>query len=74
MTRRIGDAEPNADAWATEDETRADIVGCYQRVWDNADATIDALALDAPGRVPWWTTGDVTLHRIAISARTSLPR
>jgi uncharacterized damage-inducible protein DinB len=60
------DAEPNADAWVTEDETRADIVDCYQRVWDHADATIDALTLDAPGRVPWWRDGDVTLHRILV--------
>ncbi|MFI7063882.1 DinB family protein [Kribbella sp. NPDC050124] len=60
------DAEPNADAWATEDETRADIVDCYRRVWDHADATIDALDLDAPGRVPWWPEGDVTLHRILV--------
>jgi uncharacterized damage-inducible protein DinB len=60
------DAEPNADLWATADETREDIVGLYRRVWAHADATIDALPLDAPGRVPWWTAGrqEVTLHRI----------
>ena len=27
------DAEPNADMWATADESRADIVGLYRRVW-----------------------------------------
>src|SRR5687768_5076059 len=26
-------AEPNADMWATADETREDIVGLYRRVW-----------------------------------------
>lgn len=46
------DAEPDADSWATEDETRARIIDCYRRVWEHADATIDALGLDAPGRVP----------------------
>jgi hypothetical protein len=56
--------EPNADGWATEDETRAQIVDCYRRVREHADATIDALALDAPGRVPWWPgIADVTLHQ-----------
>ncbi|ADB34661.1 protein of unknown function DUF664 [Kribbella flavida DSM 17836] len=60
------DAEPNADAWATADETRADIVDCYRRVGEHADATIDALELDAPGQVPWWTGGAVTLHKILV--------
>ncbi|MDH2429137.1 DinB family protein [Sphaerisporangium sp. TRM90804] len=60
------DAEPNADMWATADESRDDIVALYQRVWAHADATIDALALEAPGRVPWWPEDrrQVTLHRI----------
>ena len=41
------DAEPNADMWATADETREEIVGLYRRAWAHSDATIDALALDA---------------------------
>jgi hypothetical protein len=60
------DAEPNADGWATEDETRAQIVDCYRRVWKHADATIGALALDAPGRVLWWGSAEVTLHQILV--------
>lgn len=62
------DAERNADMWATEDESRDQIVGLYRRVWAHSDATIEALPLDAPGRVPWWGEGrqDVTLHRILI--------
>ena len=61
------DAEDNADMWATADETRGDIEGLYHRVWAHADDTIDALALDAAGRVPWWgDRGDVTLHLILI--------
>ncbi|TDD22492.1 DinB family protein [Nonomuraea diastatica] len=60
------DAEPNADMWATADESREDIVRLYHRVWAHSDATIDALALDAAGEVPWWAEGRrrVTLHRI----------
>ena len=62
------DAEPNTDMWATADESREQIVGLYHRAWAHSDATIDTLALDATGRVPWWP-GDrstVTLHRILV--------
>lgn len=62
------DAEPNADMWATATETREQIVGLYRRAWAHADATIDALALDALGRVPHWPgdRSEVTLHRILV--------
>ncbi|MFE6917043.1 DinB family protein [Streptomyces rubiginosohelvolus] len=43
-----------SDLWAAEDETRDRITGFYRRTWEHADATIDALPLDAPGHVPWW--------------------
>ena len=59
-------AEPNADMWATAEEAREHIVGLYRRVWTHSDATIESLALDAIGQVPWWPPdrGEVTLHRI----------
>jgi len=62
------DAEPNADMWATADESREYIVGLYHRAWAHADATIDTLALDATGHVPWWPDDRraVTLHRILV--------
>ncbi|GAB2451215.1 putative damage-inducible protein DinB [Conyzicola lurida] len=62
------DAEPNADLWATADESRDDIVGLYRRVWANSDATVAALDLDAPGVVAWWReeTRDVTLQKILV--------
>jgi hypothetical protein len=61
-------AEPNADMWATVDESREDILGLYRRAWAHADATIEALPLDAVGHVPWWPAdgGRVTLHRILV--------
>jgi uncharacterized damage-inducible protein DinB len=61
-------AEPNADMWATPDESRAEIVGLYHRAWAHSDATIGALALDAVGQVPWWPPErrEVTLHRILV--------
>ncbi|WP_433264494.1 DinB family protein [Actinosynnema sp. CS-041913] len=60
------DAEPNADMWATADESRDDVIGLYHRVWAHADATIEELSLDSPGAVPWWPAErrQVTLHRI----------
>jgi uncharacterized damage-inducible protein DinB len=62
------DAEPNADMWATPGEPRDEIVALYRRSWAHADATIDALPLDALGHVPWWPAGqnEVTLHRILV--------
>lgn len=62
------DAEPNADLWATVDESRGQIVALYHRAWAHSDATIDTLALDAIGHVPWWPIdrSEVTLHRILV--------
>ncbi|MDQ3988052.1 MAG: DinB family protein [Actinomycetota bacterium] len=62
------DAEPNADMWATAEESREQIVGLYHRAWAHSDATIGTLALDAIGRVPHWPAdrSAVTLHRILV--------
>ncbi|MCR8573228.1 DinB family protein [Streptomyces sp. Isolate_219] len=61
-------AELNADMWATADESREQMVGLYRRAWAHADATIDALALDTVGRVPWWPSdkNEVTLHHAVV--------
>ncbi|WSQ06474.1 DinB family protein [Streptomyces sp. NBC_01231] len=61
-------AELNADMWATADESREYIVERYRRAWAHADATIDALALDTTGRVPWWPNGrnEVTVHHAVV--------
>ena len=61
-------AEPNADMWATAEESLEQIVGLYHRVWTGSDATIDALAIEAVGEVQWWTQErrQVTLHRILV--------
>ncbi len=70
------DAEPNADMWATADESREDILDLYRRVWAHSDATIDALALDATGSVPWWPAErrEVTLHRVLVHVVAELGR
>jgi hypothetical protein len=42
------------DPWATAEESRDDVASLYRRAWTHSDATIEALPLEAPGRVPWW--------------------
>ncbi|MEV3988837.1 DinB family protein [Streptomyces sp. NPDC049837] len=61
-----GDAEPNADLWATAEETREEIVAHYRRVCAHSDATIESLGLDAVGRLPGGDRSEVTLHRILV--------
>ncbi|MFB7209397.1 DinB family protein [Streptomyces sp. NPDC056255] len=60
--------EPNSDMWATADESREDIVGLYHQAWEHSDTTIETLALDAIGHVPWWPSErhEVTLHHILV--------
>jgi uncharacterized damage-inducible protein DinB len=62
------EAEPNADMWATADESREQVVGLYHRVWAHSDETVASLELDAIGHVPWWPDehSEVTLHRILL--------
>ncbi|HTJ69279.1 MAG TPA: DinB family protein [Actinospica sp.] len=52
--------------WVTDDVSREDVVGLYRRVWEHADETIGALAVDAPGRVPWWPRPDVKLFNVMV--------
>ena len=69
-------AEPNADMWATPEESRDGIIDFYRRVWAHSDATIEALELDAPGQVPWWPEErrQVTLHQILVHMATETNR
>ena len=68
--------EPNADMYATADESRAEIVALFNMAWTHAQATIDALDIDAEGHVPWW--GDqgepVSLVQIMVHTTTELHR
>jgi hypothetical protein len=52
--------------WARADESRAEIVGRYQRACAHADATIEALDLSSTGTVPWWRESTVTLHKMLV--------
>ncbi|MGW6872299.1 DinB family protein [Streptomyces xanthophaeus] len=55
-----------SDLWATEGETRDQIIGFYRCTWRHSDATIDELPLDAPGRVPWWPEPHADTNLFAI--------
>src|SRR3954466_13285687 len=49
--------EEDADVWATADESREEVVELYRFSAAHADATIEALPLDAVGEVPWGRRG-----------------
>ncbi|WP_435148109.1 DinB family protein [Micromonospora aurantiaca (nom. illeg.)] len=70
------DADPQADWYAREDETKDGLIDLYRRVGAFADETIETLPLDAPGRVPWWQPGrqDVTLHQVIVHVCVDLAR
>ena len=70
------DAEPNADMWATADQSPDDIIGLYHRVWAHSDATVESLPVDAIGVVPWWPEDrrEVSLHRILVHITTETHR
>ena len=62
------DAEPNADMWATADETREDIVGLYRRVWAQQRRHDRGARSrrDRRGAVVAGGHNEVTLHRLLI--------
>ncbi len=61
-------AAPNADMWATPDESREYIVDLYRRGSAHCDETVRTLPLDATGLVPWWPPErrEVSLHRVLV--------
>ena len=69
-------AEPNADMWATPEQSLQGIIDLYRRVWAHSDATIETLELDAPGQVPWWPEErrQVTLQQILVHMATETHR
>lgn len=68
------DPDPLAGWYATETETSTGIIDLYRRVQAFADATIDALPLDAIGHVPHWGDAEVTLHEIIVHKTADLRR
>jgi uncharacterized damage-inducible protein DinB len=73
LPRWDDEAADDAAFWATKHETRDEIVGRYRRVWEHSDATINALAIDAPGYVPWWRE-EVKLFNIMVHVLSDATR
>ena len=68
------ETDPQADWYATADETVASVVDLYRRGWAFCDETIDTLPLSTAGRVPWWKNGEVTLFRIIVHVTDEIAR
>lgn len=62
----VFDEDPQADWYATADESIASITDLYRRAWAFTDEAIDTLPLSTVGRVPWWRSGEVTLFRLVV--------
>ncbi|MGJ9413417.1 DinB family protein [Aeromicrobium sp. CF4.19] len=62
------ETDPHADFVVPAEVSLAGALGFVDRAWAHADATIEALPLDAPGRVPWWSgpRSEVTLEQILV--------
>lgn len=68
--------DPQADWYATAQESKEGLIDLYRRVWRFADETIATLPLDAEGQVPWWRPDSrrVTLQRVIIHVTCDLAR
>ncbi|MFR9731693.1 DinB family protein [Saccharopolyspora sp. MS10] len=68
--------EANEDMHASAEESREQIIAFWHRAWAHADATIEALPLDAPGRVPWWPPerAEITMHRLLVHVLEEVAR
>jgi hypothetical protein len=60
--------------WVPEGVSRADVIDGYHRACRHADATIEALPIDAPGYVPWWPRPDVKLFNVIVHVLTETNR
>jgi hypothetical protein len=68
--------EPDADMWASAEESREDVLGLYTRAAEHSDATIAELDLDSPGQVPHWPAdrAEVTLGHMLVHVATETHR
>ncbi|QCU79117.1 DinB family protein [Citricoccus sp. SGAir0253] len=59
-------AEPNADMFATAEESVQDVLDLADRCAAASDAVIAELDLAAVATVPWWSRPEVTLGRLLV--------
>jgi len=72
----LADAPPNADMYATADESVDELVDLYRRVWAFADELVLHAPLDTPGHVAWWPEhrNPVSLELVVVHVTTDLTR
>ncbi|PWW24485.1 uncharacterized protein DUF664 [Geodermatophilus normandii] len=70
------DAGDDDDLWVRADESRADVLGRYERVVAHVEATVAALPLDAVGEVAWWPEErrHPTLHTLLVHVLAEVGR
>lgn len=70
------DAEPDADLWVPAEESREQVVALHRAAAAHADATVEALPVDAVGEVPWWAPDSrrVTLHQVLVHVAVETAR
>jgi hypothetical protein len=74
--RPWSEADPMTDMFAAAGESREHITALYRTAWVHSDATIEALPLDAAGRVPHWPADrdEVTLHKVLVHVTAETQR
>ena len=60
------DDDPQADLYATAEETSESIKEFYRASWQHALETFAGRDLDSVGQVPWWSDPEVSLHQILV--------
>ncbi|UAL31070.1 DinB family protein [Nocardioides rotundus] len=66
VTEKAFETDPQADWYATADETTAGIIDLYRRVIAHCEQTVELLDLDTVGHVQHWGGKEVTLHGILV--------
>ncbi len=72
----LGGDDPDADLWVPAHESRGEIMDLFRLSADHADATLEALELDAVGDVPWWPEDGrhPTLHGVVVHLLVDVAR
>jgi len=68
----MSEDDPNADLYASADESPEDVLAYARACFAHADATIGALDADAEGRVPWWPPEKATVTLAQVLAHVAL--
>lgn len=74
ITEERYDADPQADWVLPAEVPLSELLAFYRRVWEFADATIEATPLGGAGSVAHWGGEPVTLHQILVHTLTDLDR